>query len=506
MSGVTPESTTAQLAKDVPLEGKAVGSPTGMPGHFPETPMQESSEFSVNPIPATSGAGNPVTLAPGEKVPDPSALTANTVASTARDDPSLAQSGAGGQQAFGVNPLPATAGAGNPIRLKPGEKVPDPSTFTTNTTTSNVTTDRESYERGGSGLSGPGLAQTGGQKGGGAFEMPPPAKNMIPESSLPLGGDSSVGRDPGVTISSAAPTSTTAGLAANVPLEKRGAATTVPEVVRDSQAQAHVGPEAGASAEAVKEKSAVERELLSDVKPAETSGTDGVGPSGTANGVPGVVSESLNRANQTPEAAGNREAVTEKAAMESELLKDVKKEQSTGEPAPTMGAVGQPTATSVPGVVQESIGQAHQGPEAAANKEAVAEKRAMENELLKEVKPEQSSGQSAPTTNAAGTTSQGLTPATQQTKAGANDSRDVSPMTRDSSQPTVTTGVGSSTTAESSTPTSSKPSDAPSGKKDKRKSGFLSSPSASEGAEGSTGKEDKRKSGFFRKLSDRFKK
>ncbi|KFY33620.1 hypothetical protein V495_08284, partial [Pseudogymnoascus sp. VKM F-4514 (FW-929)] len=62
MSGVTPNSTTAALAKDVPKEN---GTSSALPGAFPETPATEPDSFSVNPIPASEGAGNPVTLAPG---------------------------------------------------------------------------------------------------------------------------------------------------------------------------------------------------------------------------------------------------------------------------------------------------------------------------------------------------------------------------------------------------------------------------------------------------------
>lgn len=137
MSGVTPTSTTATLAKDVPKE--AAGS-SDLPGTFPETPASEPAAFSVNPIPASEGAGNPIKLAPGEKVPDPSTFNKNTITSTVKDE---------GEQTFGVTPIPATAGAGNPIKLAAGEPVPPPSQLTSNTINSTVTTDKESYEKSG---------------------------------------------------------------------------------------------------------------------------------------------------------------------------------------------------------------------------------------------------------------------------------------------------------------------------------------------------------------------
>ena len=82
-------SSTAALAGAQPLENNKE-----MPGAFPATPAAESGPVptlqdnvvGVNPLPATAGIGNPVQLAPGEKVPDPSTLTDNTVQSTARTD------------------------------------------------------------------------------------------------------------------------------------------------------------------------------------------------------------------------------------------------------------------------------------------------------------------------------------------------------------------------------------------------------------------------------------
>lgn len=70
MNTVTPESTTAALAAEVPLEKK---KDEELPGTFPETPagdVNKSGDFSVNPLPATEGAVNPVKLAPGEKIPE----------------------------------------------------------------------------------------------------------------------------------------------------------------------------------------------------------------------------------------------------------------------------------------------------------------------------------------------------------------------------------------------------------------------------------------------------
>jgi len=193
ISSAAPDSTTAELAKDVPLEHPP-------PGTFPETPAKEPEQFSVKP-------------------------------------------------------LPATAGIGNPIQLKPGETVPDPSTLTENTVTSSVTTDKAGYERD---ASAPGIS--------------PPAPGIVPEPST---------AGPVPTIQSAAPTSTTAALAGVVPPEvhsdvksavPESPAPDVPQVVKESIEVSHAEPEAAGSAEAVAQKKEVEEELVKDVKADDSAG------------------------------------------------------------------------------------------------------------------------------------------------------------------------------------------------------------------------------------------
>ncbi|KAF2223939.1 hypothetical protein BDZ85DRAFT_94998 [Elsinoe ampelina] len=203
LSSVAPTSTTAALAGSVPLEKNSKGVTSDLPGQFPETPANENQTFSVNPIPATSGASNPVKLAPGDKVPDSSSYTADTLGSNVKLDKESYEKGGSGadEQTFSVNPIPATAGAGNPVKLAPGEKL-----------------DQESYEKSGSGapVLPPVLNKQEQAEANGAaiFGVPPVSSNIIPESSLPMGQagqtDKSLG-DP--TISSASPQSTTAQLA-----------------------------------------------------------------------------------------------------------------------------------------------------------------------------------------------------------------------------------------------------------------------------------------------------
>lgn len=236
MSGVTPNSTTAALAAQVPKEGGSDGvissaAPDStsaeltkqslqersgnVPGSFPATPVRDPEEFSVNPMPASSGMGNPVQLRPGDKVPDPSAVNENTVGST-------------------------------------------------------VKTDRAAYE---ADASAPFQGQT--QKDD-DFKLPTESKNLIPESSLPMGESNQP--DPGYTIHSVGPASTTAALAAGVPLESQKQSNgqspvgEVPGRVKDSMTEAHEPPEAAASHEVVGEKKDLEKELQGKVDVDESAG------------------------------------------------------------------------------------------------------------------------------------------------------------------------------------------------------------------------------------------
>ena len=517
MSGVTPQSTTAGLAAKVPKEVEQDIRPesaySDVPGSIPETPFHDASEYNVDPIPATSGIGNPVNLAPGEAVPHPNTLTSNTVSSTVHDDPSLKKGAEDPEQTFGVAPLPATSGIGNPISLQPGEKVPQPSEFTRNTTTSFVTTDKESYEKSGAAPQLPDVVtpDKDGESLGGMFKMPGVGGIMIPESSLPMGDGAASEVDKGPTIQSAGPQTSTAALAANVPLEPRG----VPEIVQASQQEAGISTEASENREAVKEKSAMEKELETKVPeaPAISESTDAAvseGPSGkgkdTAIAAGGVV-------------AGG--AVAAAAASET----------SDGVPASVQQSIdemnkGSAIAPTVPDVVQESIAESHQSPEAAGDKTMVGEKSAMEKELLSEVKRDDDAGEPAPSSSAALTetapaptksenvpppeskdsapvtnaAAPAQTPATgtamKQAVQSQPDSRDISPMskpikqTENQAQPTVTTGVGSSAAPQ----TSQQP--------DKAVSAAKSSPAASSST--APDKKSKRASGFFGKLKSKF--
>lgn len=425
----------------------------------------EESTLSVNPIPASEGSGNPIKLAPGEKVPDASTIHSNTISSKVRDDPELVKNDT--EKAFGVAPIPATGGIGNPISLAPGEKVPETSAVSASTIDSHVKLDKASYEKSDSGA--PVLPpvvtpQNERDEAGAAIfsGLGPQTTNMIPESSMGMGADVPPSFDgAGATISSVGAASTTNKLAGQQPIQPRG----VPSVVTDSQHEAHVGPEASGSPEAVLEKKAMENELKSKVSEEQPS-SDAKG----TEGVPSVVTDSQNKAHVDPEASASARAVQEKNEVESELKSKVPEEESgaatsnggistggiaaavTGGLATAGAAAAGATlalnqkakettgtdavaalpksvqdsihdankasdtnatvkssvpaeaASGVPSEVKDSQKEAHFAPEASANPEAVTEKSEVEKELLAKVPTAQESGEPAPTATAATTT------------------------------------------------------------------------------------------------------
>lgn len=446
ISSVAPASTTAALAGQVPHESQR-GPSSELPGQFPETPANEPQSFSVNPIPASSGAGNPVSLAPGEKVPHPSSYTAHTLDSNVKlDQESYERGGAGAsslpsEQTFSVNPIPATAGAGNPVHLAPGEKVPAPSSYTTGTLGSNIKLDQESYEKSGSTVPQlPPVLDSQEQReaeGASIFGLPAIGGTMIPESSLPMGNDTRSFGDMSHTVSSVAPQSTTAELAGQQPIEPRG----VPAVVTDSQQEAMAPAEAASSRQAVQDKSAVEDELKDSVPEAPATSESGLfgksegglssfavgglaalgatitgaayaardklaeatgelsdptissaAPQSTTadlagkqpleeRGVPEVVSESQQSAHTSPEAAGSTQAVKDKSLVEEELKEKVPEAPATAE----SGITSTSGERGVPEVVTESQQTAHASPEAAGSTQAVQDKSLVEEELKEKV-------------------------------------------------------------------------------------------------------------------------
>ncbi|KAL7786253.1 carbohydrate-binding module family 48 protein [Trichoderma ceciliae] len=336
ISTVAPQSTTTEMASEQPIaqpiaQPEGTATPSDVPGGFPVTPNAELDK--------------PVS----------------------------------------VNPLPAAAGAINPVKLEPGEKVPD---FGIKSTGEHVKLDKESYDKSDAI---PGVVAT---------DLPPITSNLIPESSLPV----TAAQDLNINTVSAG--ATTVGLAAQVPLE-----TKVPEVVKESQEKAGVEPEAAAVPEEVEDKAKVEEELKEKVPevPATSEGTSGLGTEKSESDHTGTIAAGAATIGaavvaaviaakdsavetMTPVVNDTAAAVADAA---NQNLPDTVKEKL---PEPVQEAlVQQETAAKeetreevspqVPAEVKESITEAGRSPEAAANTAAVEEKKEVEAELLKEVKP-----------------------------------------------------------------------------------------------------------------------
>ncbi|KAK3331943.1 hypothetical protein B0T19DRAFT_397762 [Cercophora scortea] len=398
LSTVTPESTTAQLAGAVPLE--STKNDQTPPGGYPETPAADlnddkQKEFKVSPLPATDGAVNPVTLEPGEKIPE-GVVAGNindnvtldkesyeksdripgldTAAAAAADAPAPDVNDP--EKEFKINPLPATEGALNPITLAPGEKIPDE--VTAGNINSHVTLDKESYEKSDRI---PGLED---------IVLPPVTSNMIPESSLPITG----GHD--FTINSVSPESTTAALAGQVPLEKKPEEPVVPEIVKESQEKADFPPEASAISEEIKEKAAVEEELLEKVPtaPATSEGTAGEAPEPAKHSKTlaetVVASGTAAIAAAVGTAFAAKQTATDAAIEYSHKLPESVQHQlpaafQQSAVASTQEKALETISPSVPAEVKESIKEAGTSAEAANNTAAVEGRKEVEAELLKEV-------------------------------------------------------------------------------------------------------------------------
>ncbi|KAI3394680.1 hypothetical protein diail_2427 [Diaporthe ilicicola] len=458
MNSASADSTTAQLAKDVPLEKDikaqpepetetkaeaADAKPSDLPGSFPETPAADELNKTI-----------------------------------------------------GVNPLPAAAGGLNPIKLAPGEPVPND--FKTADVNSNVKLDAESYEKSDA-L--PGVDSKD-------LSVPAVSGTMIPESSLPMGTGNP-------HINSVSADSTTAALAAEVPKEPK-----VPEVVKESQDKAGVDPEASGIADEVKEKELVEEELKEKVPeaPATSEGTAGKGTEKSETDKTLLETAAATAAGVTAAAVATAIATKDKAVetaapIAAQNLPDSVKQQLPNSVQETINASGaektiETVSPEVPSEVKASIVEAGKNPEAAANTAAVEDKKAVEAELLKEVKPaesaEGSKSEPAKTTEEAPkATTDGASKATIDgaSKATTDAPQVVEPPAAAADVPEVSEPTGNG----ASNGTTANGSEAPSTpvKNKDAKSTDGATPGATPGSATSEQKKKNRISGFFGKLKSK---
>ncbi|OBT57003.1 hypothetical protein VE04_03112 [Pseudogymnoascus sp. 24MN13] len=514
MSGVTPNSTTAALAKDVPKEN---GTSSALPGAFPETPATEPDSFSVNPIPASAGNGNPITLAPGQAVPHPSTINGNTIAAGVHDDEELKAADLAKGPTLQREPHPRHRRRRNPITSPPASP-----------------TDKESYENSGGLGTAPFLPPVvtpeaeRNAKGTGVLDLPSVSKGgLIPESSLAMGEGGAGNYDASpiiqsgkeaATIQSVGPVATTAALAGAVPLEKTGSS--VPDLVKEGQEAAHFPPAASAVPEEVEEKKEVERELLSGhgAHDAAKFGAGGaaaaVGAAAVAVGgaafavgaaAKGKVSEAVANAPSSSEVSKSIPIPDSIRESISNINETAKRQSVAGIPAESDAA---------PEPVRQSISAAHESPEAAAYQVPVMEKKEVESELLREVPTDVSKGESAPSSAVGGAVATAAPEVGRQAElpkeSVVSDLSDVSPGTIEpvdkQTSPVVTTGVVSGVVPATSVGAVAPPTPA----KDST-AGVAATKAAAGSASGSpaaalaTEQQQKKRRSFFGKLKDKLK-
>lgn len=242
-----------------------------------------------------------------------------------------------------------------------------------------------------------------------------------------------------------------------------------------------------------------------------------------ANTVPAVVAESQHEAHVSPEASASREAVREKSAMEKELLSEVRPANETGEPAPSQSAA---LYSSVPTTASASASEAKTsltGATAAStyqpsglNASATSQAQTPATKIAERVAASKVDTVDSPPATT-GTTSNYLTAGADKSEPGSGG---VSPMTtgvasstsaaKSEGAPAPIVPGGDSATRSSATNTKADPS-TPQGTPQKKQA-FRDTPestrtstTAGTSADSPAGDKKGKRKGFFGKLKDRFK-
>lgn len=333
---------------------------------------------------------------------------------------------------FSAAPIPASFGTGNPVNLAPGQPVPSPSAFTSNTVDSTVRTDAASYER---------------------SEIAPP----------------SIGPDGVDTVQSVGPSSTTTALAGQQPLQSEGDTHVLDNAAssreQDTREPVDVNPRTlGAAAASLTSGTgtttaftAAQRPLSAEIQKSIDDINSGRGAHSV---VPQTVEDSIARAHQDPEASAYPEAVQGKSVMERELLSQVGSSDGKLAPVPVESAALSetvPAASRISETPEPSV-------PAADHSETVTDRH---------LHPEPTAVAAAATPTGEASSSSGLnaakdapaqTPATQSQRQDttvtpatddiARDASSAAQATQPQTQPTVTTGVEDSRTPTISAPAS----------------------------------------------------
>ncbi|KAK7398453.1 Cruciform DNA binding protein [Neonectria punicea] len=414
----TPAETTTESKplNEKVLDEKAAEpqpTPTEIPGFFPVTPATElDKSIGINPLPASEGGVNPISLQPGEKIPE-SITAQSTDAHVKLDKESYEKSDA--LPGFeGINTeLPPVSSNTIPESSLPIDSVQDAtiSTVTPTATTALLAGEvpletkapvvpeivKESQEK--ANVSPEASAETEEVKEKAQVEEE--LKETVPVAAVTSEGTAKKEGDSDLDLAAIAATAGGAVIAAGGAVA--AAALAAKETVQEQSAPYIEQATTQATAAARNLPDPVKEQLPVSLQEALVTETT---PLDVSVEVPPEVKESIVESNTSPEAAGNTEAVEDKKAVETELLKEVKpvpaaaesetvqvvaKDVAPVDVAPVVPAVieskPEDVSAAVPAEVKESLIEADKSPEAAANTEAVEDKKAVETELLKEVKP-----------------------------------------------------------------------------------------------------------------------
>lgn len=332
ISSAAPESSTAALAGAVPLVNTPGAS--DLPGGFPETPALEKNELKIK--------------APEEEE----------------------------QQTFSVNPLPASDTAENPITLAPGEPVP--AQIGTQSIHSNVKLDKESYESGATNFPISSFilpevvtpAEQRAAEGRGVLDLPVITPNLIPESSLPIVSASEAAaakptdipdivkesQEKSHTQAEASGSSEAVELKAEVEQELKRE---VPEEPSTSEGNTLTTQVVQAAGEVAQKAQAVTVEAATEVTAAVTgvvaaTGIAAYGISGRSAAVeepstllPEVVRESIVEDGHAPEAAAVDATVEAKEQVEAELKHEIAETPAVATSSPAPGPIAQENAAKI---------------------------------------------------------------------------------------------------------------------------------------------------------------
>lgn len=366
-----------------------------MPGAFPpETPIAGKSSPGMQ-------------FYPGDIVPDYSTyFSATSPDAPAPRESSLAEPSKEKEPTFSVNPLPPTSGLGNPA---PGDV--NTNTTTSAVALDRAAYEKADALPTDSSAEPSALDASKGAFGVPPVTNNLIPESSLPIGTDASASASATDNSPFIASSAGTATST-AALAGQVPLEPRGVPEVVKESQDAAHAspEASASPDAVQNKDKLEQelqKKVPEEPATSEDTTINKLGVAAAGAGGimaataaafgftsgsqsaatqkeiadqeqgdvlpatqeSSDGVPAAVSESQHQAHVSPEASANPEAVTEKSAVEKELTSKVPVHNETGEPAPTSTAA---TSAVAPGSGDPVIADASTAPAIAVANGAAA--------------------------------------------------------------------------------------------------------------------------------------